>query len=431
MKLTKSENHDPNYLAAVIEVKSIRDHSNADRLSIVSVFGNDCIVGRDTQVGDVFIYFPLECQISLKILSAANLFSDPNTNADGTTKGFFEKKGRVKALRLRQEKSCGFLMQAKTFADATGYDESQFRLEVGEEFDTLDGELVCNKYIVNKRQTGEPGEKREKVEDKHSIARRLVPNQFRFHYSTPHLGRNSHLLTPDSIISITEKLHGQNGVFCKVLVNVIPSWKDKLAKKLGVQTKEKEYQFIYSSRSVMKTRRDGSIGEDQWGKHAHQISNKIPPGYSVMGEVVGFTPSGGGIQKAYDYKCEPFQSALKVFRITYTDPTGEVLELGWLDIVRFCEKYGLETVPGHYYGRAGNLFDIVEDEFWNENFLKALENKYLDKPCPLCNSKVINEGVVISIEDKINRPVFKYKSFGFLEKESKDRDKGEPEPEEN
>jgi len=424
MKLSKSENYDSNYAAAIVELKNIRKHSNADRLQVASIFGNDCILGLDAKIGDIFCYFPLECQISAKIASKANLFSDANCNSDGVTKGYLDKNSRIKALRLRQEKSCGFLMSIETFASVVGYDASQFDSEIGTEFDTLDGELICNKYIVKTKQTGEPGEKRDKVEDKHSIAKRLVPNQFRFHYSTPHLGRNSHLLTPDSIISITEKIHGQNGIYSKVLVNTIQTWKEKIAKKLGVKVKERDYEFIYSSRSVIKTRRDGSIGDDQFGQNAFKMVNKIPNGYTVYGEVCGFTPGGGGIQKAYDYKYEPFQSGFKVFRIVYTDTVGETLELGWLDIVRFCEKYSLETVPHHFYGRAGGLFDIVEDEFWTENFLKALGEKYLDKECPLCNNKVINEGVVLTIEDKTNRPAFKYKSFLFLQKESKDRDAG-------
>jgi hypothetical protein len=129
--------------------------------------------------------------------------------------------------------------------------------------------------------------------------------------------------------------------------------------------------------------------------------------------------------------CDPMTNKSKVFRITYTDPIGECLELSSFDIQRFCEKYNLETVPYHYVGRAGDLFNIIEDEKWNDTFLKSLEEKYLDKTCPLCKNKVWNEGIVLAIENKANRPVFKFKSFNFTSMESAARDKGEVENEES
>lgn len=435
MKLTKSENCDDNYAAVIVEAKQLRAHSNADRLQILTVFGNDCIVGLDTKVGDKFCYFPLECQISTKLLSYCNLFSDPVLNRDGKSKGYFSgggnSSGRVKAVRLRGEKSAGFLLNISTLAEFLECSVND--LEVGTEFDTANGEEICKKYIPHIQRSQGPNEPKAKVPKKDSIVQRLLPNQFRFHYSTPHLGRNSHLIHPNDIITITEKLHGQNGVFSNVLTRSILSWKDKVAKFFGAKVVEKQYQFIYSSRTVVKSGRDGSIGEDQWGIHAKELENKLPPGYTVYSELVGFTPNGSGIQKKYDYSCEPLTSQSKVFRITYTDPIGEVLELGWMDIVRFCEKYNLQTVPCHYHGKAGDLFYHLSEQAddWSEQFLKKLEEKYLDKKCPLCKNDVWNEGIVLAIENRINRPVFKFKSFNFLEKEAKDRDAGEVENEES
>jgi hypothetical protein len=437
MKLKISDNADANYLASVVEIKNLRDHSNADKLKIATVYGNDCIVGTDTKMGDIMVYFPLECQISAKLLSHANLFSDSTCNADGKSKGYFDNKSngrRVKAVKLRGERSAGFLMKIETFADWAGFDVSHFDQEIGSEFDTINDDLVCNKYIPSTQRTpGTSGSKKDKVDKKDSIVKRLLPNQFRFHYSTAHLGRNSHMIHPDDIISISEKLHGQNFVASNVLVRPILSWKDKIAKFLGVKVVDKEYQFIYSSRSVVKSGRDGSIGDDQWGIHAKELESKLPSGYTVYGELIGFTPSGNSIQKKYDYKCEPFTSQLKVFRITYTDSVGECLELGALDIQRFCEKYNLETVPYHFVGRAGDLFYKLSEkhEDWSDRFLKMLEEKYLDKKCPLCNNDVWNEGIVLGIENKVNRPAFKFKSFNFLAGEAKDRDSGVEENEEN
>lgn len=435
MKLKTSKNADQNYLAVVVKLSQLRSHSNANLLQITTMFGNDCVVGIDSKLGDVFIYFPLECQISSKLLSYANLFSDPVSNRDGKSRGYFSNKSngrRVKAVKLRGERSAGFLMSIDTFAGWLNCDKSKFNDFIGTEFDFIDDELVCNKYIPSFQKSQTQNEARAKVDKKDSIVKRLLPNQFRFHYSTANLGRNAHVLNPEDIISISEKLHGQNFVASNILTKPILNWKDKVAKFLGVKVIDKQYQFIYSSRAVVKSHRDGSIGDDQWGIHAKDLENKLPPGYTVYGELVGFTPSGNGIQKNYDYKCDPFTSKLKIFRITYTDPIGEFLELSVFDIQRFCEKYNIETVPYHFVGKAGDLFPCLdEDTDWNNEFLKALEKEYLDKKCPLCKHTVWNEGIVLAIESKTTRPVFKYKSFNFTMAESTARDSGDIEQEEN
>jgi hypothetical protein len=438
MKLKISENADINYLASVVQCKQLRLHSNADKLSICTVYGNDCVVGRDAEIGQIYIYFPLECQISAKLLSHCNLFSDPTLNADGQSKGYFSNKfngRRVKAVKLRGERSAGFLMKVESFAEWAGCDVSHFEQEIGTEFDTIGDEIVCNKYIplIQRSQGGSNEPKSKAINKKDSLVQRLLPNQFRFHGSTAHLGRNAHILSPDDIISITSKLHGQNFVASNVLTRPILTLKDKVAKFFGVNVVNKQYQFIYSSRNIVKSRRDGSIGTDQWGIHALDLSSKLPPGITIVGELVGFTPSGNGIQKHYDYGCDQFTSKLKVFRITYTDPNGELIEFSWLDIVRFCEKYNLETVPCEFFGRAGDLFYHLSEkaEDWSDQFLKKLEEKYLNKRCSICKNDVPNEGIVLAIENKINRPVFKYKSYDFLEREGKARDDGEVENEES
>ena len=48
----------------VVKVKDLRPHTNADRLQILRVFEEDVIVGLDTHVGDVGVYFPVDGQLS-------------------------------------------------------------------------------------------------------------------------------------------------------------------------------------------------------------------------------------------------------------------------------------------------------------------------------------------------------------------------------
>jgi hypothetical protein len=74
MKLKISEDADVNYLASVIKIVDIKDHPNADRLSLTEVFGNTVILAKGSyEIGEICVYFPVESCLHPKFLSWANL----------------------------------------------------------------------------------------------------------------------------------------------------------------------------------------------------------------------------------------------------------------------------------------------------------------------------------------------------------------------
>jgi hypothetical protein len=80
-----------NYLAKVHVISSLRKHSNADRLQCTSIDGNNVITGLDAKVGDVYVYFPVECTISKEFLSATNSFRDGVLNSQCLRVGLLAK----------------------------------------------------------------------------------------------------------------------------------------------------------------------------------------------------------------------------------------------------------------------------------------------------------------------------------------------------
>ena len=58
-----------------------------------------------------------------------------------------------------------------------------------------------------------------------------------------------------------------------------------------------------------------------------------------------------------------------------------------------------------------------------------LREKYLEKQCTVCKNKVPNEGIVLRV-DELGSRALKLKSFAFLQKETKDLDKGNVDMEE-
>ena len=91
---------------------------------------------------------------------------------------------------------------------------------------------------------------------------------------------------------------------------------------------------------------------DIWSQVQDEVKDRIPKGYTVYGEIVGWTAGGKMIQKGYHYGCSQGEHRLLVYRVTTTNADGKVSELAWKPMLEFCAKYGFEPVLELFYGRA-------------------------------------------------------------------------------
>jgi len=443
--LKKSENHDINYLATVVELDNLKDHPNADKLEIFEIYGGNVIVAKGLYpIGEKVVYFPLDSKISVEFLSWANLLDKAELNADGKTKGFFGSQFRVKPIRLRQIPSEGFVYPVSKIAEFFGVDEKVFK--VGESFDMVGDKVLLEKWVSGavKRESApkKPLPKWVQIMPRPirkflgarffnrkdaGFSQRIVQGQFHFHYSTPALGKMVFCIDPEDEITISSKFHGTSNVNSRILCYRERKWWEKLFNVSNGKL-DKEYHNVYSSRSIIKNRKDGTYTDDVWGKHAKEIfeRNILPEGVSIFSEIVGYVNQGKQIQKSYDYGHKPGESGLYVYRMTSVDPAGNVTEWSFKDIIKFCRRNDLMYVPVYYQGIVKDLFpEIPVDDDWRKNFLKALSDKYLEKDCEFCKTKVPAEGIVVRNESKDKKPAFKFKSFAFSLRESGDRDKGE------
>ena len=251
---------------------------------------------------------------------------------------------------------------------------------------------------------------------------------------TENLRRNIHKIKPTDYISITNKLHGTSWVVGKVLTNVpLPWWKSLFNKFVPTAFNNTKYDVIYSSRNVVKNKyintetknNLGFYGHDLWGEIAETLKDTLCEGITLYGEAVGQLSTGAWIQPGYHYGTRPNHYDIYVYRITYTNPAGKLIEFSWPQIKEYCNRYGIKHVPELYYGNAYDLYKIPPGEGWHEDFLTALESQYmLDRKCPLNNKEVLEEGIVVRVEGLFECHPYKLKNFAFLEKETKDLDKG-------
>ena len=170
-------------------------------------------------------------------------------------------------------------------------------------------------------------------------------------------------------------------------------------------------------------------GTDIWGL-AHEIVKPfLQKGMTFYYEIVGYLPSGAGIQGKFDYGQEPGTFGVYIYRITSTNVDGKVIEFSAKQVQDFCKKNSLNAVPELYYGTVLNFDDMDYvsynelPEFQNE-FLKKVKSKYNEKDCYICSNKVPEEGCVIRIEG-MEIEAYKQKSTAFYELETKMLDKGE------
>jgi hypothetical protein len=210
-----------------------------------------------------------------------------------------------------------------------------------------------------------------------------------------------------------------------------------LLQKIGIQVSDVDYGYVWSSRRVVKgvngEAKDNAVhyySSDIWGTVAKEVEFAVPKGFTLYGEIVGYTEDGSAIQKGYHYGCQPKTHRFLVYRVTFTNDDGNIMELSWLQMKELCAKYGLEMVKELWYGRAGDFYPHIPTEEslseWQDGFLKELEAKYVrDQMCEFNRLEVPAEGIVVRVETAYDCVAFKLKNFRFTMAESAALDKGE------
>ena len=456
----------------IVEVKDLRPHNNADKLQLATFFGETVIVGLDTKIGDIGIYFPCDLQLSEEYCDVNDLC---RKRADGTNgKGYLERdKRNIKAISLRGEKSYGLYAPLSSLA-FTGVDLATFK--VGDTVSTVNGILICKKYIprsnIRKGHYSEGNKTR-----KHKVP---VAPLFAEHVDTEQLAYNLDAFRCGDEIEITLKMHGtsQRTGYLPVLKGYHDSWHcqirnwlwfqfNRITKKNDLHTtidKMKhdgkpyyDYGYVSGTRRVVLDNYEGGFyGSNAFREqHSKFFEGKLWKGETVYYEVVGFTDTGTPIMASGDnkklndkefvkqygettifsYGCSPHevyefdnvlvpQSDIYVYRMTMTNEDGNVVEYT-PDFMRYrCEQMGAKTVPvfSKVYIRDNSVIahnidgtysgGDLPDGITYGDAVKNIAEQYYDGPDPIGKTH-IREGVVVRI---VNRPKFcayKHKNFAF------------------
>lgn len=411
----------PNYCATVVEVEKLVQLENCNNVQAAIIMGNQIIVSKEVKIGDIGLFFPVEVQLSKKYLSENNLYRKKELNSDPEAKsGYFEENGRIRCVKFRGHKSEGLFMPLNSL-DFLNLKKS---LSIGDEFNEIDGVEIAKKYVIKTRQSGPSS-----IKNKSPKESKIIEGQFNFHIDTSQLYRNLDKITPNDLIQITYKIHGTSGISSYVLCKKKLNWFEKVLKKFRVNIIDKEYDYIYSSRKVIKNPEINKNAvhfyeTDIWGLAHKELIPYLQKGMTIYYEIAGYLPTGAYIQNQYDYGCEPGKFKIFIYRITQTNEDGKVYEFSGKQVQDFCKRYGLDAVPELFYGYAKEFSDErMTSENWKEKFLENLKAKYNDKDCYICKNVVPEEGIVLR-KETIDIESYKLKSNRFYEFETKLLDSG-------
>jgi len=405
MKLAKPENE--NYAATVVAIKSITPFEGSDNIVGTPLLGFQAIVGKNTQIGDVGIVFPAETQLSPEFCYENNLYQHGNLNKDESAKGYLGDNGRIRAIRLRGNRSDCLFMPLSSLQYIKGLDTSKFA--VGDVFDAIGDHKICNKYVVKRTKKEQRLEKNK--EKFIRIDKKFLPE----HYDSDNYFRNADTIPSERDVIVTQKLHGTSIRIGNTYVARKLSLLEQIAKRLGVSVKESETDYVYGSRKVIKDvnnpNQNHFYGTDLWSEEGAKLQGSLPQGFLVYGELIGWTAENAPIQKNYTYGVPAGTCDLYVYRVATVSPDGYICDLSWDQCVEFCKDRGLKTVPELWRGKYKDFTveQFIDKRFQDEGYAGVVP---LDKESP------VDEGVCIRV-DGIAPYILKAKSPVFYEHETK------------
>jgi len=408
------------YNAYITRIKNLRKHTNADRLQVGECFGNFVIVSLETQDNELGIYFPTDGRLGMEYCEANNLLRKKDTDGNQIG-GYLEpEKRHVSTIKLRGEKSDGLFMPLTSLSQFCMLSD----LKEGDMVTTLNGTLICEKYIPKSNtRNSQPSDKKNKTK---KVVTESYP-MFEEHIDTSQLAYNTHQFKEGDTCYITLKMHGtsqRTAYTIKEKNRILPAWLYSILKVMKFELKSKKtWDFVSGTRrTVLKNYNGGYYGNDDFRKTWHDFFvGKLRKGEEVFYEVVGYTHDSQTIMPEcsntktkdkefikqygdttrFTYGCGTGQNIIYVYRMTMTNEDGYITEYPTELVKLRCEQMGVNFVP--VFDKF--IFTTIED-------LMERVNKFVDGADPIGKTH-IREGVVVRIDNKEKFSAFKHKNFYF------------------
>lgn len=413
-----------NYTCQVIKLPPKQKVKGLDNLVQVTYQGNDCLISKDSNEDELYLFFPVETQLSHDFCAANNLYRHSELNNNPELKGFFEDTKRVKCVKFKGITSTGFIIPINSLNYTLRLNE-HLLFKTGDEFNELFGVEICKKYINRQNISNKSNQSSKKLIDS-IVDSKQVPE----HFDTEQLMKNIHKLNLTDYISVTHKLHGTSARYYNCLTKRKLNVFERILRYLGCNISTEEYNYITGSRKVLKSLNFESFAnkkhyysDDLWSKVGKKyFENKLNQGESVYCEIIGCDYSGKAIQGGYTYGFK--EPTIYIYRISNINSQGIEVDLSWLQLKIRCNQLDIPYVPELYYGKMKDFLEFylgnIEISIYSfeEMISRIFINDLLEQPSILDKS-VVEEGFCIRIENYPKPYIYKIKSKKFLLHESK------------
>lgn len=402
------------YNAYITRIKNIRKHSNADRLQLGECFGNTVVVDLSTVEEQLGIYFPTDGKLGEEYAIKNNLVRKKDENGENIGGYLDPDKRNIRAIKLRGEKSDGLFMPLESLSEFTDITS----LKDGDPITTLNGILICEKYIprTNVRKDGQNTKTKKQFKDSYPL--------FKEHLDTGQLMYNLKDFKEGDLCYITLKMHGTSQRTSYTLKQKNPKIPSILYPILKHFIKpKKSWELVSGTRRViLRNYLNGYHGSDEFRKKWHDnFEGKLQKGETVYYEVVGHTTEGNlimqscnnkkvqdkefvkkyGDETRFTYGCNEKESDMYVYRMTLATEDGYEIEYPWHLVKLRCEQMGVKHTP-----ELDKFIYTTEEDLLNRVSL------YEDGVDPIGKTH-IREGIVVRIDNKEKFKALKHKNFYF------------------
>lgn len=433
MKLLEPANKD--YAAYIVKLPKSVKLEGLDNLVGLPMMGTQALVAKDVDYGDLALVFTAGTQLSEEFARKNNLHRHSDRNEDQSQTGYLEDNRHVRQMKIKGHTSGALVMKLSSLAYVKKLDLAQFN--EGDTFDNIGDYEICKKYQYKKTYKERQLEKNAKQYSR--VDGRFFPK----HYDTDSYFKNAHVIPEEAEVTVTQKLHGTSVRIAHTIVDRKLKFVDKVAKKLGANVQHSEYDVVYGSRNAVKDannpRHKHFYDSDIWSIKGGEIMEQIPQGYLVFGEIIGWTPEGGFLQKNYTYQVPHGQAELWVYRVATISPEGFVQDLSYDAMVGWCKakidptdddspNRNLKVVPLLWRGKYKDFkpedwVDFVAADGTEHKTLHNYKEDGYPQAVPIAKESMCDEGVVIRAEG-LAPYTLKCKSTVFMEYDNKNAQDG-------
>jgi RNA ligase (TIGR02306 family) len=302
------------------KILEVKNHPNADKLSIYRVYGFEVIGQKDKyKVGDCIVYVPVDSILKNDKLERKLFPLDAKIKLN---------KSRIRQIRIRQYPSQGMLINPKDVEEFNSEIVFELEADLAEDLDIVKYEPPA----VGPSRTA-PGPRNKPKEN---------PRLHKYNGVENLKWTISYFEGQDVVIQ--EKLHGSNCRFAYAKRARNTLWK-KLIGFLGLLPK---YEACWGSNNVQLHERNGYTG--YYGKDIYKevlekvgAFKKVRPGESIYGELIG-----PGIQANYTYGKMDNHFVLFDVKKEREDGSQEFLDPD--EVEAYAHERGFDFVPVLYRG---------------------------------------------------------------------------------